>query len=71
MVKPATVACPTCQREVPWTQESSWRPFCSKRCRMVDLGAWLSEERAIPGEAAPEAGAADPSLPGPPPGRLS
>lgn len=43
----ATVACPTCQREVTWTEASTWRPFCSKRCRMVDLGAWLSEERTI------------------------
>ncbi len=63
MVKPATVACPTCQREVLWTEQSQWRPFCSKRCRMVDLGAWLSEERAIPGDAAPDPGEADSAQP--------
>jgi endogenous inhibitor of DNA gyrase (YacG/DUF329 family) len=45
------VRCPTCQREVVWTEESPWRPFCSDRCRMVDLGAWFAGERTIPGES--------------------
>jgi hypothetical protein len=45
------VRCPTCQREVAWTADSKWRPFCSERCRMVDLGAWFAGERAIPGDA--------------------
>jgi endogenous inhibitor of DNA gyrase (YacG/DUF329 family) len=32
------------------------RPFCSERCRLIDLGAWASERYRIPGEAvAPEA----------------
>ncbi|MFO1502469.1 MAG: DNA gyrase inhibitor YacG [Steroidobacteraceae bacterium] len=47
------VRCPTCQREVPFTPESKFRPFCSERCRMVDLGAWFAEERSMPGEAMP------------------
>jgi uncharacterized protein len=46
------VRCPTCQREVAWTSESAFRPFCSERCRMVDLGAWVAGERSIPGEPA-------------------
>jgi len=46
------VRCPTCRREVAFTPESTFRPFCSERCRMVDLGAWFAEERAIPGESA-------------------
>jgi uncharacterized protein len=45
-----TVACPTCQRPVEWSTASAWRPFCSERCKLIDLGAWVSEERAIPGE---------------------
>ncbi|HNR22029.1 MAG TPA: DNA gyrase inhibitor YacG [Steroidobacteraceae bacterium] len=49
------VACPTCKREIEWNAEAPWRPFCSDRCRLIDLGAWLSEEHAIPGEPAPEA----------------
>jgi hypothetical protein len=45
-----TVSCPTCQQPVEWTTESKWRPFCSERCRLLDLGAWMSEQRAIPGD---------------------
>jgi endogenous inhibitor of DNA gyrase (YacG/DUF329 family) len=43
-----TVPCPTCGRAVPWTPESRFRPFCSKRCRLIDLGEWLTEGRVIP-----------------------
>ena len=46
------VRCPTCQRELSWDASSPWRPFCSERCKMVDLGAWFSEARSIPGEPA-------------------
>ena len=47
------VKCPTCERLVEWSAASPFRPFCSERCRLIDLGAWLSEERAIAGEAPP------------------
>ncbi|HEX5458413.1 MAG TPA: DNA gyrase inhibitor YacG [Steroidobacteraceae bacterium] len=47
------VKCPTCQREIDWAQ-SPFRPFCSERCRLIDLGAWLAEKHAIPGEPAPD-----------------
>jgi endogenous inhibitor of DNA gyrase (YacG/DUF329 family) len=53
------VKCPTCQREIDWLQ-SPYRPFCSERCRLIDLGAWLTEKHAIPGEAAPEEAAREP-----------
>jgi endogenous inhibitor of DNA gyrase (YacG/DUF329 family) len=46
------VRCPTCQREVEWSAQSPWRPFCSERCKMVDLGAWFAEDRRIAGEPA-------------------
>jgi len=46
------VACPHCGKPVPWSPESQWRPFCSKRCRLIDLGQWFGEEHAIPGEEA-------------------
>ena len=46
------VACPTCGKAVPWSAASRWRPFCSERCKLIDLGEWLSEEKRIPGEAA-------------------
>jgi uncharacterized protein len=47
------VKCPTCHREIDWSQ-SPYHPFCSERCRLIDLGAWLTEKHAIPGEPAPE-----------------
>ena len=55
---PATVKCPTCGRSIEWSDQSPFRPFCSERCRVIDLGAWLSEKHAIPGtetEAAADA----------------
>jgi endogenous inhibitor of DNA gyrase (YacG/DUF329 family) len=44
----STVKCPTCKRAVEWSEKSVFRPFCSDRCRLIDLGAWLSEQHAIP-----------------------
>ncbi len=44
-----TVECPTCKAPVAWSDDSPDRPFCSHRCRLIDLGAWASEEHAIPG----------------------
>lgn len=52
---PARVRCPTCKREIAWSDEFPHRPFCSDRCRLIDLGAWLSEKHAIP-EHEPEPG---------------
>ena len=48
----ARVKCPTCGRELDWATAPA-RPFCSERCRLIDLGAWLTEQRAIPGESPP------------------
>jgi len=48
-----TVTCPQCGTPVAWSAERSpYRPFCSKRCRMIDLGDWLDERHQIPGEPA-------------------
>ncbi|HQX78778.1 MAG TPA: DNA gyrase inhibitor YacG [Steroidobacteraceae bacterium] len=57
------VPCPTCKRDIEWSEASPFRPFCSERCRLIDLGAWLSEEHAIPGEPA-EPQADDTPVPG-------
>lgn len=50
--KPLTVKCPTCQTPVIWSEESPHRPFCSDRCRLIDLGEWASENHKIAGEPA-------------------
>ncbi|MCY0388927.1 DNA gyrase inhibitor YacG [Robbsia sp. Bb-Pol-6] len=42
-----TVKCPTCGKPVVWTEASRFRPFCSERCKQIDLGAWASEKYAI------------------------
>ncbi|WP_170860759.1 DNA gyrase inhibitor YacG [Moritella viscosa] len=44
------VNCPTCQKPVEWVAISEFRPFCCERCKLIDLGEWANEERAIPGE---------------------
>ncbi|MFC6669548.1 DNA gyrase inhibitor YacG [Marinobacterium aestuariivivens] len=43
-----TIKCPQCGKPSEWSQDNSNRPFCSERCRMIDLGAWASEEYQIP-----------------------
>ena len=49
-----TVACPRCQKAVPWSLDNRFRPFCSERCKQMDLGAWASEGFRVPAEAPPE-----------------
>ncbi|WP_369855157.1 DNA gyrase inhibitor YacG [Candidatus Thalassolituus haligoni] len=43
------VNCPTCQKSVPWTSASLFRPFCCERCKLIDLGEWASESHRITG----------------------
>ena len=47
------VKCPTCQKQVEWSEKSMFRPFCSDRCRLIDLGEWASEKHAIQAEPLP------------------
>ncbi|MEG3765634.1 DNA gyrase inhibitor YacG [Alteromonas sp. 14N.309.X.WAT.G.H12] len=42
------VNCPTCNTLVEWSSTSLYRPFCSKKCQLIDLGEWATEDRAIP-----------------------
>ncbi len=44
------VSCPRCKAKVVWGPESAHRPFCSARCKGVDLGAWASDEYKIPSQ---------------------
>ena len=44
----AIVNCPTCGTKVEWTEVSKYRPFCSNRCKQIDLGAWAEEKYVIP-----------------------
>jgi endogenous inhibitor of DNA gyrase (YacG/DUF329 family) len=44
------ICCPHCGKTGTWTKDNTARPFCSPRCKLIDLGAWANEERSIPGE---------------------
>ncbi len=46
--KPRTVRCPECGTNVQWSPDQPFRPFCSERCKNIDLGAWSAEGYAIP-----------------------
>lgn len=48
------VDCPTCGKKVAWTTENTYRPFCSERCKKIDLGAWAEEKYTIPAVNLPE-----------------
>jgi endogenous inhibitor of DNA gyrase (YacG/DUF329 family) len=41
------VACPTCGKPVAWRPENAFRPFCSERCKLIDLGAWAEERYKV------------------------
>ena len=45
------VKCPQCKTSVDGTEDNSHRPFCSKRCQLLDLGAWASERNKIAGSS--------------------
>ena len=46
---PLQLQCPCCQKTLYWTDEYPFRPFCSERCRLIDLGEWASEKNRIAG----------------------
>ena len=49
--KPLLVACPNCGAEAPWDARNKYRPFCSERCKLMDLGQWAAERYRVAGEA--------------------
>ena len=51
---PRKVRCPACQGWSLFSPANPWRPFCSERCKQMDLGAWASEGFRVPAEAPPE-----------------
>ncbi|PCI51125.1 MAG: DNA gyrase inhibitor YacG [Moraxellaceae bacterium] len=48
MKKEIEVECPECKKKVVWDSANPSRPFCSERCKLLDLGAWADGSRAIP-----------------------
>ena len=41
------VKCPTCEKETMFAPENQFRPFCSERCRLIDLGEWAQESYKV------------------------
>jgi len=52
--KTRIVACPACGGESIYAASNAYRPFCSERCKNLDLGAWASESFRVPTEAPPD-----------------
>jgi uncharacterized protein len=52
------VRCPTCRRLTVW-EGNRYRPFCSERCKLQDLGNWANERYRIPGPPADTVPATD------------
>lgn len=48
-MKGKQIKCPVCKKVTIWNN-NPFRPFCSERCRLIDLGKWASEDYRIPGE---------------------
>lgn len=48
------VRCPQCGEDAIWTPENPWRPFCSERCKQIDLGCWASDSYRIGGAVSDE-----------------
>jgi endogenous inhibitor of DNA gyrase (YacG/DUF329 family) len=42
--------CPSCKQKIASADNLKWLPFCSERCKLIDLGAWLNENHRIPAE---------------------
>lgn len=53
MTKVLSVKCPHCKKEFNY-YSSEFRPFCCERCKMVDLGLWMSESYTVPIKKTPE-----------------
>jgi len=54
MVKPRKVACPRCGALSEYSEANKWRPFCSERCRLIDLGKWGSDAYRLPSSESPK-----------------
>jgi len=44
------VPCPRCGQPAVFSRDNKWRPFCSERCKLIDLGQWATERYRVPVE---------------------
>ena len=57
------VQCPACGKAALYAPSNPWRPFCSERCKTLDLGAWAAEQYRIPAKPEQEEGESPPESP--------
>jgi uncharacterized protein len=50
MAQTRFVSCPRCSVQVAWLSQNRYRPFCSERCKLIDLGDWAMEKYRVPDE---------------------
>jgi len=50
MNKDLIIPCPTCKKSQRWAECGDFKPFCCKRCQLIDLGDWANESHSIAGE---------------------
>jgi endogenous inhibitor of DNA gyrase (YacG/DUF329 family) len=50
MAQTRFVNCPRCAAQLAWAPENRYRPFCSERCKLIDLGDWAMERYRVPEE---------------------
>ena len=50
MKKNILIACPACGKKNTWHPENLFRPFCSERCKLIDLGDWADEKHRVAGD---------------------
>ena len=48
------ITCPQCRQQIAWDSKNPFRPFCSERCKKIDLGAWAEGNYVIPGTSLDE-----------------
>jgi endogenous inhibitor of DNA gyrase (YacG/DUF329 family) len=61
--KPRLVRCPACGGDSVYAPSNPFRPFCSQRCKNLDLGAWASESFRVASDAPSDGDAPDPDAP--------
>jgi endogenous inhibitor of DNA gyrase (YacG/DUF329 family) len=49
-----SINCPHCKKKSSMSVDNPYRPFCSERCKLIDLGEWASETYRVPSEEKPE-----------------
>lgn len=49
------VNCPTCRKSVAWIDTEQFRPFCSRKCQLIDFGEWAAERHSIAADTPPDA----------------